>query len=339
MSVAQRAPRRTETTPPTALEVSIVMPCLNEAETLAKCIGHAQAAIATGGLSAEIIVADNGSTDGSQAHRQRARARGSSTSPEGVRQRADRRASMRRRGRFVVMGDADDSYDFEAIGPVVDKLREGYDLVDGQPLHGWHRAGRDALVTSMARQSGALRSSAASSSTPPSATSHCGLRASRKEAYERMRLRATGMEFASEMVIKASLRGMRIAEVPGGAPPRRPLAPAAPAHVARRLAPPAVHAAVQPALAVPLSRRCLVRDRRRAVSAPGGGTDPGRRGAARHPHPAGGGIPVARRLSARALRGLHQDLRHPHGLPPTAPGPHANVQIITLEVGVCSPAR
>jgi glycosyltransferase involved in cell wall biosynthesis len=211
VSVAQRTPRRTERTPPTAVEVSIVMPCLNEAETLAKCIGHAKNAVAKGGFSAEIIVADNGSTDGSQRI-----ARGLGAKVVEVTRKGYGSALIggidAAQGRFVVMGDADDSYDFEAIGPLVDKLREGYDLVVGNRFMGgiepgampWsHRWVGNPVLTFISRVL----------FHAPVGDTHCGLRAFNKDAYEKMHLRATGMEFASEMVIKAALKGMRITEV------------------------------------------------------------------------------------------------------------------------------
>src|ERR1700704_4045484 len=210
MSVAQRAPQQAPS--PTAVEVSIVMPCLNEAETLAKCIRHAQSAIASGGLSAEIIVADNGSTDGSQ---QIARDLGALVVD--VPRKGYGSALIggidAAQGRFVVMGDADDSYDFEEIGHLLDKLREGYDLVVGNRFLGgiqpgampWsHRWVGNPVLTLISRVFFHTRVGDA----------HCGLRGFRKDAYERMTLRATGMEFASEMVIKASLKRMRIIEVP-----------------------------------------------------------------------------------------------------------------------------
>ena len=211
MSVAQRSAKPTESTPSTAVEVSIVMPCLNEAETLARCIGHAQTAVKKGGYSAEIIVADNGSTDGSQRIATELGAtvvdvprRGYGSALIGGIDAA--------RGRFVVMGDADDSYDFEAIAPLIDKLREGYDLVVGNRFMGgiepgampWsHRWVGNPALTFISRIF----------FNAPVGDTHCGLRALTKDAYERMRLRATGMEFASEMVIKAALKGMRITEV------------------------------------------------------------------------------------------------------------------------------
>jgi glycosyltransferase involved in cell wall biosynthesis len=212
VSVAQRAANRTEPTPSTAVDVSIVMPCLNEAETLAKCIGHAQRAVASGGFSAEIIVADNGSTDGSQLIARDLGVRVVDVSRRGYGSALIAGIDAAR-GRFVVMGDADDSYDFEAIGPLVDKLGEGYDLVVGNRFMGgiepgampWlHRWIGNPVLTLISRVF----------FHTPVGDAHCGLRGFRKDSYERMRLRATGMEFASEMVIKASLKGMRIAEVP-----------------------------------------------------------------------------------------------------------------------------
>jgi glycosyltransferase involved in cell wall biosynthesis len=212
MSVAQRSRPHQKATPATAVEVSIVMPCLDEVETLATCIRKAQDAIAKNHLVAEIIVADNGSTDGSLAV---------------ARELGVRIVEVRRKGygsaliggidaasgELVVMGDADDSYDFRAIGPLIEKLRQGYDLVMGNRFAGgiqegamvWsHRWVGNPILTFISRVF----------FQTPVGDMHCGLRAFRKDAYERLRLRATGMEFASEMVIKASLRRMKIAEVP-----------------------------------------------------------------------------------------------------------------------------
>lgn len=211
MSVAQRSAKPAESTPSTAIEVSIVMPCLNEAETLARCIVHAQTAVKKGGYSAEIIVADNGSTDGSQRI-----ARELGATVVEVPRRGYGSALIggidAAQGRFVVMGDADDSYDFEAIAPLIEKLREGYDLVVGNRFMGgiepgampWsHRWVGNPTLTLISRIF----------FNAPVGDTHCGLRALTKDAYEKMRLRATGMEFASEMVIKAALKGMRITEV------------------------------------------------------------------------------------------------------------------------------
>ncbi|MDQ2923192.1 MAG: glycosyltransferase family 2 protein [Candidatus Dormibacteraeota bacterium] len=212
MSVAQRFPKRHETLEHHAVEISIVMPCLNEAETLATCIRKAQRAIANENLSAEIIVADNGSTDGSQAIAMEHGARVVPVARKGYGSALIAGIGAAH-GRFVIMGDADDSYDFTAIAPLIEKLRAGYDLVMGNRFLGgiesgampWsHRWIGNPVLTLISRIF----------FHTPVGDAHCGLRGFRKEAYVRMRLRATGMEFASEMVIKASLKGMRIAEVP-----------------------------------------------------------------------------------------------------------------------------
>jgi glycosyltransferase involved in cell wall biosynthesis len=194
------------------VEVSIVMPCLNEAETLAACIEKAHLAIKRGALAAEIIVADNGSTDGSQVIAKELGARVVTVDRKGYGSALIGGINAAR-GRFVIMGDADDSYDFTAIAPMLEKLRAGSDLVVGNRFAGgiepgampWsHRWVGNPVLSLISRLF----------FHTPVGDSHCGLRGFRKDAYERMKLRATGMEFASEMVIKASLKGMRIAEVP-----------------------------------------------------------------------------------------------------------------------------
>jgi glycosyltransferase involved in cell wall biosynthesis len=212
VSVAQRPTKRSESTPSTAIEVSIVMPCLNEAETLATCIQKAMQAIEKDGLSAEIIVADNGSTDGSQAIASELGARVVPVARKGYGS-ALIGGIEAARGQLVIMGDADDSYDFTAIAPLIAKLRDGFDLVVGNRFLGgiepgampWsHRWIGNPVLTLISRVF----------FHTPVGDMHCGLRGFRKDAYERMKLRASGMEFASEMVIKSSLKGMRIAEVP-----------------------------------------------------------------------------------------------------------------------------
>src|ERR1700687_2307840 len=135
MTIAQRSPKRAETTPPASVEISIVMPCLNEAETLAACIRKAQQAIDEGGLAAEIIVADNGSTDGSQVIAKELGARVVHVGRKGYGSALIGGIDAAR-GRFVIMGDADDSYDFTAIAPLIDKLRDGCDLVVGNRFMG-----------------------------------------------------------------------------------------------------------------------------------------------------------------------------------------------------------
>jgi len=188
------------------------MPCLNEAETLATCIQKAQQAIESGGLVAEIIVADNGSTDGSQVIAKELGARVVPVAKKGYGSALIGGIDAAR-GRFVIMGDADDSYDFTAIAPLIEKLRDGCDLVVGNRFMGgiepgampWsHRWVGNPVLTLISRIF----------FHTPVGDAHCGLRGFRKDAYEQMRLRATGMEFASEMVIKASLKRMKIAEVP-----------------------------------------------------------------------------------------------------------------------------
>ena len=212
MKVAQRTPRRVDASVPQAVEVSIVMPCLNEAETLAACIRKAQRTIEDYGLSAEIVIADNGSTDGSQLIASELGARVVDVARKGYGSALIGGIDAAR-GRSVIMGDADDSYDFTAIAPLVDKLREGFDLVVGNRFAGgiepgampWsHRWVGNPVLTWISRVF----------FHTPVGDMHCGLRGFRKDAYEKMRLRATGMEFASEMVIKASLQRMKIAEVP-----------------------------------------------------------------------------------------------------------------------------
>ncbi len=212
MELAQRAEPNPKARSHSGIEVSIVMPCLDEAETLAACIQKARRAIDKANLAAEIIVADNGSTDGSQAIAKELGARVVDVPKKGY-GRALIGGIDAAKGRFVIMGDADDSYDFGAILPFIDKLHQGYDLVLGNRFLGgiepgampWsHRRVGNPVLTSISH--GFFHT--------PVGDTHCGLRAFTKDAYDRMQLRATGMEFASEMVIKASLKGMRITEVP-----------------------------------------------------------------------------------------------------------------------------
>ena len=198
--------------PETALELSIVMPCLNEAETLGRCIQSAQGAIDAQHLNAEIIVADNGSTDGSQVLARELGAR-----VVDVPQRGYGNALIggvaEAHGRYVIMGDADDSYDLGAIGPLLAKLRDGFDLVMGNRFTGgiepgampWsHRWIGNPVLTFIGHVFFHAKVG----------DMHCGLRGFSRVAYDELRLRASGMEFASEMVIKASLKRMRVTEVP-----------------------------------------------------------------------------------------------------------------------------
>jgi glycosyltransferase involved in cell wall biosynthesis len=193
-------------------EVSIVMPCLNEADTLATCIEKALRALSEHKIPGEIIVADNGSKDGSQAIAEQLGARVVHISTKGYGS-ALMGGISDARGKFIIMGDADDSYDFSAIGPFIAKLREGYDLVMGNRFKGGikprampplHRYLGNPVLSAIGRLFFAS----------PCGDFHCGLRGFSKDAILKMELQTTGMEFASEMVVKAALFKMRISEVP-----------------------------------------------------------------------------------------------------------------------------
>ena len=194
------------------VEVSVVMPCLNEAETLATCIEKAQRALRELKVAGEIIVADNGSTDGSDAIATRLGARVVHVEDRGYGS-ALMGGIVAARGKYIIMGDADDSYDFTDLRPFVEKLREGYDLVMGNRFQGGikpgamrplHRYLGNPVLTGFGRL--LFRS--------PCGDFHCGLRGFSRAAIAALDLRTTGMEFASEMVVKATLHRMRIAEVP-----------------------------------------------------------------------------------------------------------------------------
>jgi glycosyltransferase involved in cell wall biosynthesis len=196
-------------------EVSIVMPCLNEADTLASCIAKAKRALNENNIDGEIIVADNGSTDGSQAIAARSGARLVHVRDKGYGS-ALMGGIVAARGKFIIMGDADDSYDFLETPKFVEKLREGYDIVQGCRLPSGggtvkqgampflHRAWGNPMFSFLARWW--FRS--------PLHDVYCGLRGFRKDVYFLLDQRCTGMEFATEMIIKASLYGAKIAEVP-----------------------------------------------------------------------------------------------------------------------------
>jgi glycosyltransferase involved in cell wall biosynthesis len=194
------------------LELTILMPCLNEAETLAACIRKARACIDRLRLAAEVLVADNGSTDGSQAIAAREGARVVHVAERGY-GAALFEGARQALGRWIIMADADDSYDFSTLDPFVRELRAGADLVMGNRFAGgigqgampWkNRHIGNPVLSGIGRLFFAA----------PVGDFHCGIRGFSREAFERMELQTTGMEFASEMVIKATLLGMRIAEVP-----------------------------------------------------------------------------------------------------------------------------
>jgi glycosyltransferase involved in cell wall biosynthesis len=194
------------------MQLTILMPCLNEAETLATCISKAKLWIDNSGIDAEIVIADNGSTDGSQAIAESLGARVVAVPQRGYGS-ALFHGSLAAHGQWIIMGDSDDSYDFSRLDFFVAKLKEGYDLVMGNRFLGgiadgampWkNRYIGNPILTGIGR----LLFSC------PAKDFHCGLRGFTKEAFLRMDLRTTGMEFASEMVIKANLMQMKIAEVP-----------------------------------------------------------------------------------------------------------------------------
>lgn len=205
----------TKLCPQTNIEFTIVMPCLNEAETLGACIQKAWKSIERHQLNAEIIIADNGSTDGSQ---QIARSNGARVVE--VKERGYGGALYggisEAEGKYIIMGDADDSYDFSDLDPFIEKLREGFDLVMGCRLpFGGGKIMPGAMPVKHRLLGNPVLSFIGKMFFRSSTTDfHCGLRGFSKEAFINMDLQTTGMEFASEMVIKATLLNMRITEVP-----------------------------------------------------------------------------------------------------------------------------
>jgi glycosyltransferase involved in cell wall biosynthesis len=197
------------------LELSIVIPCLNEAETIASCIAKAQRALREHGVAGEIVVADNGSSDGSPEIAERLGARLVRVDKRGY-GHALMGGIAAATGKYVVMGDADDSYDFREAPRLLEKLREGYDLVQGCRLPSGggviakgampalHRIVGNPFFSALARLWFGC----------PVHDVYSGLRGFTKDLYARLDLRCTGMEFATEMIIKACLLEARIAEVP-----------------------------------------------------------------------------------------------------------------------------
>ncbi len=193
-------------------KISVVMPCLNESRTLATCIQKAKATIERLGIRGEVIVADNGSTDGSQAIAAKLGARVVPVRTCGYGS-ALRVGIAAAQGEFIVMGDSDDSYDFTQLGDFVDKLEEGYDLVMGNRFQGaifpgampfLHRYLGNPVLSWLGRLFFKC----------PVGDFQCGLRAFRKDTIDRLDLQTTGMEFSTEMVVKATLFNLRIAEIP-----------------------------------------------------------------------------------------------------------------------------
>jgi glycosyltransferase involved in cell wall biosynthesis len=191
----------------------VVLPCRNEAATVAGCVGKARAALARLGVAGEVVAVDNGSTDGSGALAAQAGARVVTEARVGYGY-AVRRGLAEARARWIVVADADDSYDLTALDPFIGALERGADLVMGSRLHGTIRTGAMPWLHRWIGNpvlSWALRVLFFGRGV---SDAHCGLRALTASAANRMRLRSGGMELASEMVIKAVLARMRIVEVP-----------------------------------------------------------------------------------------------------------------------------
>ena len=194
------------------MELTVVMPCLNEAETVATCVRKAAAFISDSGLDGEVVVADNGSTDGSRELAENAGARVVPI-PERGYGNALMGGIIAARGEYVIMGDADDSYDFTNLMPFIEELRKGYDLVMGNRFKGGIAPG---AMPPLHRYLGNPVLSFIGRLFFPSAVGdfHCGLRGFRRDSAIALGLQATGMEFASEMVVKATLAKQKVTEVP-----------------------------------------------------------------------------------------------------------------------------
>jgi glycosyltransferase involved in cell wall biosynthesis len=218
-TVQHKAPAWTDRSAPTPVEspveVSVVMPCLNEHETVGTCVMKALEALRRSGISGEVIVADNGSTDGSIEIARSLGARVVNVPAPGY-GNALMGGIRAARGRYVVMGDADDSYDFGQVPTFVAELRQGYDLVQGCRLPSgggsvlpgampWlHRWVGNPMLSLLARRM--FKTSIRDI--------YCGMRGFTRASFDRLDLRCTGMEFATEMMIKASLFGERIQQIP-----------------------------------------------------------------------------------------------------------------------------
>jgi glycosyltransferase involved in cell wall biosynthesis len=194
------------------IELSIVMPCLNEAETLAVCITKALGYLERSGISGEVVIADNGSTDGSQAIATSLGARVVDISQKGYGS-ALIGGIEAAYGDYVIMGDADDSYDFSNLDAFVERLRAGDELVMGNRFRGGiepgampplHKYLGNPVLSTIGRF--LFRS--------PIKDFHCGLRGFNRKAIRELHLQTSGMEFASEMVVKSTLGGLRVSEVP-----------------------------------------------------------------------------------------------------------------------------
>ena len=196
---------------PDQLDISVVLPCLNEEATVASCVTDALSYFEQAGLKGEVIVVDNGSTDRSKEEAENAGARVLEERRRGY-GAAHLRGFTESRGKYIVMADADATYDLLHLDPLIEPLRKGYDMTVGNRMENmepgamtWsHRVIGTPAITLL------LKIFTGSSI----GDSQCGLRAFTKEAYEKMELRSPGMELASEMVLKAFRRGLKVAEVP-----------------------------------------------------------------------------------------------------------------------------
>jgi glycosyltransferase involved in cell wall biosynthesis len=197
---------------PEPLELTILMPCLNEAETIEVCVAKAMGYLRRTGIAGEVLIADNGSDDGSQGLAEAAGARVVAVPQKGY-GAALMGGMAAARGRFVIMGDADDSYDFDKLDGMVDHLRAGADLVMGNRFQGGispgampflHRYLGNPVLSFIGRLFFSI----------PIGDFHCGLRGFSRDSMLGLGLQSPGMEFASEMIVKASLQGLRIEETP-----------------------------------------------------------------------------------------------------------------------------
>jgi hypothetical protein len=210
--VARATPSTAKQVDSNCLELTVLMPCLNEAATLGPCIEEARQAIEACGVRGEVLIADNGSSDGSQEIAERAGARVVAVPRRGYGS-ALAAGIAAARGQYILMGDADQSYDFRHLERFLTCLREGNDLVMGNRFAGGIQRGAMPWKNRMFGNP-ALSFVGRLFFGSQIGDFHCGLRAFSAEAIRRLDLRTTGMEFASEMVIKAQLHGLRIAEVP-----------------------------------------------------------------------------------------------------------------------------
>jgi glycosyltransferase involved in cell wall biosynthesis len=194
------------------LELTVVMPCLNEAATIGTCIRKAMDSIERLGIAGEVVIADNGSTDGSQQIAEELGARVVPVERRGY-GAALTGGIAAARGRWVIMGDADDSYDFSKLEPFVEGLRSGYDLVAGNRFRGGIRPG--AMPWLHKRLGNPMLSFIGKRLYgTPCGDIYCGLRGFDRAKVEQLDIRSSGMEFAIEMIVKATMQGLRVTEVP-----------------------------------------------------------------------------------------------------------------------------